>query len=46
LRGQQLTRLISQLRAELGRSTNVSVGVDDAQILIGSSALGAAMPAA
>jgi hypothetical protein len=34
LRGQQLTRLISQLRAELGRSTNVSVGVDDAQILI------------
>jgi len=33
LRGTQLTRLISKLRAELGRSTNVSVGVDDAEIL-------------
>lgn len=34
MRGQQLTRLISSLRAELGRSTNVSVGVDDAPALI------------
>jgi hypothetical protein len=33
MRGQQLTRLISKLRAELGRSTNISVGVDDAQNL-------------
>lgn len=33
MRGQQLTRLISQLRAELSRSVNVSVGVDDAEIL-------------
>lgn len=33
MRGQQLTRLISQLRSDLGRSSNVAVGVDDAQIL-------------
>lgn len=33
MRGKQLTRLISDLRAELSRSTNVSVGVDDAPIL-------------
>lgn len=34
MRGIQLTRLISKLRAEIGRSTNVSVGVDDAPSLI------------
>lgn len=34
MRGTQLTRLVSKLRAELSRSANVSVGVDDAQILI------------
>lgn len=33
MRGTQLTRLISKLRAELSRSTLVSVGVDDVEIL-------------
>jgi hypothetical protein len=33
VRGQQLTRLISMLRAEVRRSPNVSVGVDDVEIL-------------
>lgn len=33
MRGQQLGQCVSKLRAELGRSTNVAVGVDDAEIL-------------
>lgn len=34
MRGQQLTRLISMLRAECHRSANVAVGVDDSSTLI------------
>lgn len=34
MRGQQLTRILAGLRAELSRSTDVAIGTDDSEILI------------